>query len=237
LSAEVKEDGVRFPAANSANRRLVDARDKEGGGTPGAEAVGFDTVRGDVGDVENGGGRTAQFGRDVARSDVVGVIGGVEVAVEGACRTRVMFSKVENTTASGQYGAKDEIPREAMAECLPTSGVLLVGVGKGHIGSLLHVIQRTVISGGTLDERAAEGGIHETKRVTTAPISSRRESVFPRATEEVKGEHTKIKDCLGPGLVGRKGEASHQGSENGDVDGPDSGWSGVGISPSFEESL
>jgi hypothetical protein len=97
-----------------------------------------------------------------------------------------------------------------MAERFPTCGILLIGVGEGHIGPLLHVIQRAVTSGGALDERAAEGGIHETKWVATAPISSRRESVFPRATEEVKSEHTEIKNRLGSGLVVREGEASHQ---------------------------
>jgi hypothetical protein len=124
-----------------------------------------------------------------------------------------------------------------MAKRLPASGVLLIGVGKGHVGSLLHVIQRTVTGRGTLDERAAEGGIHKTKWLATATISSRRESVFPRATEEVKGEHTEIKNRLGSGLVVREGEASHQRAENGDVDGPDSGGSRVGVSPSLEEGL
>jgi hypothetical protein len=51
--------------------------------------------------------------------------------------------------------------------------------------------------------------------LATATISSRRESVFPRATEEVKDEHTEIKNHLGSGLVVREGEASHQRAENG----------------------
>jgi hypothetical protein len=59
LRAEVKEDGVGFPTAEGADGHFVDARDKEGGGTPGAEAVGFDAVRGDVGEVEDGGGSAA----------------------------------------------------------------------------------------------------------------------------------------------------------------------------------
>ena len=94
LGAEVKEDSIRFPAAKGANGHFVNARDKEGGGAPGAEAVGFDAVQGDVGEVEDSGGSTAQFGRDVARSDVVGLIGRIIVAVEGACWTRIMFTKV-----------------------------------------------------------------------------------------------------------------------------------------------
>jgi hypothetical protein len=187
--------------AEGANGRFINARDKEGGGTPGAEAVGFDAIRGDVGKVEDSGGSTAQFRCDVARGDVVGSIGRVVVAVQGACWTRIVLTEVQNTMTSGQHGAEDRVPRESMAECLPVSGVLLIGVGKGHIGSLLHVIQRTVTSGGTLDERAAEGGVHEAKWLATAMVSSRRESVFPRATEEVKGEHTEVKDHLSSGLV------------------------------------
>jgi hypothetical protein len=91
---EVKEDCVGFPVAKGANGRFIDARDKEGSGTPRAEAVGFDAVRGDVGEVEDSGGSTAQFGSDVAHSDVMGLIGQIIVAVEGACWTRVMFTKV-----------------------------------------------------------------------------------------------------------------------------------------------
>jgi hypothetical protein len=46
LGTEVKEDGIGFPTAKSTNSHFVDAGDKEGGGTPGAEAVGFDAVGG-----------------------------------------------------------------------------------------------------------------------------------------------------------------------------------------------
>ena len=46
LGPEIKEDGVRLPAAEGANGSLVDARDEEGGGAPGPEAVGFDAFRG-----------------------------------------------------------------------------------------------------------------------------------------------------------------------------------------------
>ena len=46
LGAEIKEDQVRLPAAEGADGSLVDAGDKEGGGTPRAEAVGFDAFGG-----------------------------------------------------------------------------------------------------------------------------------------------------------------------------------------------
>jgi hypothetical protein len=124
-----------------------------------------------------------------------------------------------------------------MAECLPTSGVLLMSVDKGHIGSLLHIIQRTITGGGMLDKRAAEGGIHEMEWFAMATISSGGESIFPRATEEVKGDHTEIENCLGSGLVVGEGKASHQRVENGDIDGPDSGGGWIRVGPCLEEGL
>jgi hypothetical protein len=75
LGMEVKKDSIRFPMAKGANSRFVDARDKEGGGTPRAEAAGFDAVRGDVSEMEDGGGGAAQFRCDVMCGDVVGLIG------------------------------------------------------------------------------------------------------------------------------------------------------------------
>jgi hypothetical protein len=115
-----------------------------------------------------------------------------------------------------------------MAEHLPMSGVLLIGVGKGHIGPSLHVIQRTITGRDTLDERAAESGIHEAKGFAMATISSGGKSVFPRLTEEIEGNHTEVKNCLGSGLVVIKGETHRQGVEDGDIDhGPDSGGSRV----------
>jgi hypothetical protein len=116
-----------------------------------------------------------------------------------------------------------------MAERLPVSGILLIGVlGKGHIGPLLQVIQRTVTGRGTLDERAAESGIHEAKGLATATISGGGKCVFPGSTEEIEqGNHTEVKNCLGSGLVVIEGETHHQRAEDGDVDGPESGGSRV----------
>ena len=69
-----------------------------------------------------------------------------------------------------------------MAEHLPASGILLIGVGKGHIGPLLQVIQRTITGGDMLGKRAAESGIHEAKRFATAMISSKGESILTGST-------------------------------------------------------
>jgi hypothetical protein len=124
-----------------------------------------------------------------------------------------------------------------MAKCLPASGILLIGVGEGHIGPLLHVIQRAITSRGALDERAAEGGIHEAEWFATATISSRGKCVLPGSTKEIESNHAEVQDRLGSRLVGIKRKTGRQGAEDGDVDGPDSGGGRVGVSPCLEEGL
>jgi thymidylate synthase ThyX len=114
-----------------------------------------------------------------------------------------------------------------MAERFPTSGVLLISVGEGHIGPLLHVIQRTIIGRNMLDKRAAEGGIHEAKGLARATISSGGKSIFPRLAEEIESNHTEVKNHSGSGLVVIKSETHCQRVEDGDFDGPDSGGSRV----------
>ena len=54
LHEEVEEDGIRLPVTEGLDGSLVDSHDKEGGGSTGLEAVGFNAVRWDVGDVVNG---------------------------------------------------------------------------------------------------------------------------------------------------------------------------------------
>ena len=55
--------------------------------------------------------------------------------------------------------------------------------------------------------------------------------------KEVEGEGAQVKDGMGTGAVRGLGEGLNQGSKNGDVDGPDTGGSGVLISPGLEEGL
>ena len=81
LGVEIEEDGVRLPMAQGMDGSLVDARDEEGGGAPGPEAVGFDAFGGDVGDMVDGGGSAVESGSDVAGRDIVGPAGGVIVAI------------------------------------------------------------------------------------------------------------------------------------------------------------
>ena len=85
LGPEIKEDRVRLPVAKGANGSLVDARDEEGGGTPGPEAVGLDAVGGgDVGDMVDGSGSAAEGTSDVAGGDIVGPASGVIVLIQGS---------------------------------------------------------------------------------------------------------------------------------------------------------
>ena len=81
LGAEIKEDGVRLPAAEGMNGSLVDGRDKEGSGTPRLEAVGFDAFGGNVGDMVDGSSSVAEFGSDVTGGDIVGPVSRVIVAI------------------------------------------------------------------------------------------------------------------------------------------------------------
>ena len=65
LGAEIKENGVGFPPAQGLDSSLIDAGDEQGGGTARAEAVGFNLIRRDVGDVLDSGGGSAQFVGDL----------------------------------------------------------------------------------------------------------------------------------------------------------------------------
>jgi hypothetical protein len=238
LSAEVKEDSIGFPMAEGPNSCFVDAGDKEGGGAPGAEAVGFDAIWGDIHKMKDGGGGTAQFKVDVARGDVIGSIGGVIVAVERAGGRCIVLAKVLNTiTTSGQHRAEKTIAQEAMSERLAMGGIHLISVDKGHIGPLLHVIPRTVTSRDALDERAAESDVCKAERFAAAMISSMGQCVFPRSAKEIEGNDTKVKDHMRSVLVYVEGETHHQGVKDGNVDGPDPSRSRVGIGPRLEEGL
>ena len=81
LGAKIEEDGVGLPAAQGMDGSLVNAGDEEGSGAPKAEAVGFDALRGDVGDVVDNGSGAAECGGDVPGGDIVGPAGGVKVTI------------------------------------------------------------------------------------------------------------------------------------------------------------
>ena len=60
---------------------------------------------------------------------------------------------------------------------------------------------------------------------------------MPGVAEEVEGEGAQVKDGVGTGAIRGLGEGLEQGSKDGDVDGPDTGGSGVLVSPGLEEGL
>ena len=129
------------------------------------------------------------------------------------------------------------ITGEAMAEGFPTSGVLLISVGKGDICPLLHIIPRTSTGRDPLEGWTAKHGVIKTEGLASATVSGGRQGIFPRAAEEVEGKGAQVKDGLGPQMVRGLGEGLNQGLKDHDVDGPDMGGSRVLISPSLEEGL
>ena len=94
LSTQVEENGVQLPPAQGVDGGLVNAGDEESGGAARTEAVGFDAVWGDVGDVVNCGSGTLECGGDIAGGDVVREAGRVEVMVQGGVRGAVVGMEV-----------------------------------------------------------------------------------------------------------------------------------------------
>ena len=131
-----------FFLQTGADGGLVDTGDKEGSGAPGPEAVGFDAFGGDVGDMEDSGGSSAEFGSDVAGGYVVMAAGGVIVAIEGSVSRGGEGVEVFDVTAKGANGAQVEVPGGAVSQGFPVGAVLLVCVGEGRVGPLLHIMQR-----------------------------------------------------------------------------------------------
>ena len=58
-----------------------------------------------------------------------------------------------------------------MSKGLPACAVLLIGVSKGDVGPLLHVIPRTRTGRDALDGRMAERCVGEMERLAAAMIS------------------------------------------------------------------
>ena len=113
--------------------------------------------------------------------------------------------------------------------------VLLVGVGEGRIGPLLHVMQRAGNGRDALDKGTAEGSVSQVERLAPAAVGGWRKGVLTGTAEEEKGEGTQVEDGLGAGLVLGMGEACNEGvEEDGDVDGPHPGGGGVLVRPGLE---
>ena len=82
-----------------------------------------------------------------------------------------MVKEMLDAALNGAYGAEGGVAGEAMSKGLPVHAVLLVGVSKGDVGPLLHVIPRTRTGGDALVGRMAECCVGETERLATATIS------------------------------------------------------------------
>ena len=94
MGAEVQEDGIQLPMAQGMDGHLVDTGDEEGSCPPGMETVGFDAVRGNVGDVLDGGGSGSQSMSDVRGGNVAKAVMTLIVGVEGSVRRSSMVSEV-----------------------------------------------------------------------------------------------------------------------------------------------
>ena len=115
--------------------------------------------------------------------------------------------------------------------------VLLISVGEGCIGPLLHVMQRAIIGRDALDKGTAEGSVSKAEGLAVAVVSGRREGVLTQAAEEEESKGGQVKDGLGLGLVLVLGKAHDEGMEDGDVDGPHPGGGGLLICPGLKEGL
>ena len=124
-----------------------------------------------------------------------------------------------------------------MSKSFPTGTVLLISVGKGCVGPLLHIMQGAVVGRNALDKGTAEGSVSKAKRLAAAAVGSRREGVLTQAAEEEESEGGQVEDGLGSGLFLVMGKARNKGMEDGDVDGPHPGGGGVLICPGLEEGL
>jgi hypothetical protein len=176
---------------------LVDTGDEQGGGTTGAEAVGLDLVGRDVGDVLDSGGGSSQGMGDFGGGDGAGSGVVVVVGVQWSCRGGSMFAKVEDASLASTDRAEDRVPGEAVAECFPTGGVLLVSVSEGDVYPSSHVIRGTLRGGSALDVSMAEGGVAEAERLAASTVGGGREGVLARAAEEEKAKDAEVHDGFG----------------------------------------
>ena len=125
-----------------------------------------------------------------------------------------------------------------MSKSFPTGTVLLISVGKGCVGPVLHVMQQGAVVGrNALDKGTAECSVSKVERLAAAMVSSGREGVLAQVAEEEESEGGQVKDGLGSGLVLVMGKACNEGTEDGNVDGPHPGRGGVLIRPGLEEGF
>ena len=134
----------------------------------------------------------------------------------------MVLVEMEDMVLDGLDWTDGGVTGEAMANGFPWSGVLLVSIGEGDVGPLLHIIPRTITGGDVLGEWTSESGVIEMEGLAAALISGWREGAFTRVAEEVESKGAQVKNGLGACLIRFRGEAGNQGLEDGsNVDGPD----------------
>ena len=80
--AKGQEDGIGLPPSECPDGGLVDSGDEQGGGSPGACAVGGDAGRKDVGDAFDNGSGCTKFFCEHSGGDLMLGTGWVEVGVQ-----------------------------------------------------------------------------------------------------------------------------------------------------------
>ena len=167
----------------------------------------------------------------------MGPAGRVKVTIQGRVRGGVEGMEMFNAAAEGAYGTKVGVTRHAVSKGFTTGAVLLISVGEGCVGPLLHFMQRAVTGRDVLDKGTAEGCVSEAEGLTAASVSSRGEGNLAQTAEEEESEGGQVEDGLGSGLVMVLGKAGGKGTKDGDVDWPHPGGGGVLVSPGLEKGL
>ena len=125
-----------------------------------------------------------------------------------------------NSAVEGMDGTKVNVTRYTVSKGFTMGAFLLISVGEGCVGPLLHVMQRAVTGGDVLDEGTAKGCVSELEGLAAASIGSRGEGIFAQLAKEEEGKGGQVKDGLGSGLVMVMGKAGDKGMKDGDVDWP-----------------
>ena len=125
---------------------MVDARDEEGGGTPGLEAVGFNAFGGDVGEMVDGGSSVTEFSGDVVGGDIVwpagGCVGPLLHVMQGAVvgrnaldkgTTEGSVSQVERLAAATVSSGREGVLAWAAEEEESEGGQVKDGLGSGLV--------------------------------------------------------------------------------------------------------
>ena len=91
-----------------------------------------------------------------------------------------------NSAAEGVDRTEVDVTGHTMLKGFTMSAVLLIGVGEGCVGPLLHIMQRAVTGGDALDKGTAKGCVSELEGLATAVVSSRGEGILAQGWQRKK---------------------------------------------------